>query len=227
MTDSTSSDSETSSRSGLANLKIRKKKNRKPLLSPQTSINNIWRCFSSPRPQLALAILPQDQSAKASSNGNDGNELLTEGRLRAVTECQRKVNEIIKECKRVNMRYRDRDWDLVSTHSDPRTPDWFLVVNCIAQVFDFADQGHCLNGLRQTMFDLGEISGPDTEPNAPGAVKRVHEIFSLPTFMKNVDGGDVKQGKLSNCWFVAGLTALANLEYGLTQTCAAHDTGIF
>ncbi|KAJ0128662.1 Uncharacterized protein HZ326_28246 [Fusarium oxysporum f. sp. albedinis] len=73
------------------------------------------------------------------------------------------------------------------------------------------------------MFDLGEISGPDTEPNAPGAVKRVHEIFSLPTFMKNVDGGDVKQGKLSNCWFVAGLTALANLEYGLTQACAAHD----
>ncbi|KAI8401678.1 hypothetical protein FOFC_18547 [Fusarium oxysporum] len=76
------------------------------------------------------------------------------------------------------------------------------------------------------MFDLGEISGPDTEPNAPGAVKRVHEIFSLPTFMKNVDGGDVKQGKLSNCWFVAGLTALANLEYGLTQACAAHDIAL-
>ncbi|KAI3571715.1 hypothetical protein IWW34DRAFT_824668 [Fusarium oxysporum f. sp. albedinis] len=151
-----------------------------------TSINNIWRCFSSPRPQHALAILPLDQSEKDSSNDNHGNELLTEGRLRAVTECQRKVNEIIKECRRVNMRYRDRDWDL-------------------------------------TMFDLGEISGPDTEPNAPGAVKRVHEIFSLPTFMKNVDGGDVKQGKLSNCWFVAGLTALANLEYGLTQACAAHD----
>ncbi|QKD57627.2 uncharacterized protein FOBCDRAFT_119832, partial [Fusarium oxysporum Fo47] len=151
-----------------------------------TSINNIWRCFSSPRPQHALAILPLDQSEKDSSNDNHGNELLTEGRLRAVTECQRKVNEIIKECRRVNMRYRDRDWDL-------------------------------------TMFDLGEISGPDTEPNAPGAVKRVHEIFSLPTFMKNVDGGDVKQGKLSNCWFVTGLTALANLEYGLTQACAAHD----
>ncbi|EXK25332.1 hypothetical protein FOQG_14655 [Fusarium oxysporum f. sp. raphani 54005] len=76
------------------------------------------------------------------------------------------------------------------------------------------------------MFDLGEISGPDTEPNAPGAVKRVHEIFSLPTFMNNVDGEDVKQGKLSNCWFVAGLTALANLEHGLTQTCAAHDTEV-
>ncbi|EXL66714.1 hypothetical protein FOPG_17130 [Fusarium oxysporum f. sp. conglutinans race 2 54008] len=205
MAHSTSSDSESSSRSGLTDLKIRKKKSKKPLLSPQTSINNIWRCFSSPRPQHALAILPLDQSEKDSSNDNHGNELLTEGRLRAVTECQRKVNEIIKECRRVNMRYRDRDWDLV---------------------FDFADQGHCLNGLRQTMFDLGEISGPDTEPNAPGAVKRVHEIFSLPTFMKNVDGGDVKQGKLSNCWFVAGLTALANLEYGLTQACAAHDIGI-
>ncbi|KAG8664296.1 uncharacterized protein FPOAC1_014003 [Fusarium poae] len=205
MTHSTSSDSESSSRSGRVNLKTRKKKKKKPLLSPQTSINNIWRCFSSPRPQQALAILPLDQPEKAAPNGNHSNELLTEGRLRAVTQCQRKVNEIVKECKRVNMRYRDHDWDLL---------------------FDFADQGHCLNGLRQTIFDLGEVSCLDTESNAPGAVKRVHEIFSLPTFMKNVDGGDVKQGKLSNCWFVAGLTALANLEHGLTQTCAAHDTGV-
>ncbi|KAH7186432.1 hypothetical protein DER44DRAFT_816911 [Fusarium oxysporum] len=92
---------------------------------------------------------------------------LTQRALREA--CQRKVNEIVKECKRVNMRYRDRDWDLL---------------------FDFADQGHCLNGLRQTIFDLGEISCLDTEPNAPG------------------------------------LTALANLEYGLTQTCAAHDTEV-
>ncbi|KAF4332354.1 hypothetical protein FBEOM_13850 [Fusarium beomiforme] len=80
--------------------------------------------------------------------------------------------------------------------------------------------------IGSTLFDLGETSCLDTEPNAPGAVKRVHEIFSLPTFMKNVDGGDVKQGKLSNCWFVASLTALANLEYGLTQICAAHDTEV-
>jgi hypothetical protein len=67
----------------------------------------------------------------------------------------------------------------------------------------------------------------DNEADVPGAVKRVREIFSQPTFMSNVDGGDVKQGKLSNCWFVAGLTALANLEDGLNQTCAAHDTGTF
>jgi hypothetical protein len=129
MTHSTSSDSESSSRSGRVNLKTRNKKKKKPLLSPQTSINNIWRCFSSPRPQQALTVLPLDQPEKAALNGNHSNELLTEGRLRAVTQCQRKVNEIVKECKRVNMRYRDRDWDLVSTHIDPRTPDWFLVVN--------------------------------------------------------------------------------------------------
>lgn len=58
----------------------------------------------------------------------------------------------------------------------------------------------------------------------PKAVKRVHEIFEKPTFMKQVTGADVKQGSLGNCWFIAGLSALANVENGLKRICVEYDT---
>lgn len=55
-------------------------------------------------------------------------------------------------------------------------------------------------------------------------MKRVHEIFEAPTFMKNVTPGDVKQGSLGDCWIMAGLTSMANLEDGIKRICVAHDT---
>ncbi|KAK2666219.1 Peptidase C2, calpain family [Fusarium oxysporum f. sp. vasinfectum] len=62
------------------------------------------------------------------------------------------------------------------------------------------------------MFDIGETSHFDKEADVPDAVKRVHKISTQPIYMKHMGGADVKQGKLNNCWYVAGLTALANLE---------------
>lgn len=42
--------------------------------------------------------------------------------------------------------------------------------------------------------------------------------------MKNVTPGDVKQGSLGDCWIMAGLTSMANLEDGIKRICVAHDT---
>lgn len=58
----------------------------------------------------------------------------------------------------------------------------------------------------------------------PKAVKRVHEIFESPTFMGEVNGGDVKQGSLGDCWLMASFTALSNVEDGLKRICVAHNT---
>lgn len=60
--------------------------------------------------------------------------------------------------------------------------------------------------------------------NIPKAVKRVHEIYEKPTFMENVLPGDIKQGNLGNCWFVASLTGLANVEDGIKRICVEYDT---
>lgn len=58
----------------------------------------------------------------------------------------------------------------------------------------------------------------------PKAVKRVHEIYEKPTFMENVDGSDIRQGNLGDCWLLAAMTALANVEGGVKRTCVAYDT---
>lgn len=52
----------------------------------------------------------------------------------------------------------------------------------------------------------------------------MHEIFENPTFMGSVLPGDIKQGSLGNCWFVASLTGLANVPDGIRRICVEYDT---
>lgn len=88
-----------------------KTKKRKP--PPQQIINRIWKRFSNKRFNKALAVLPFDPVAPPAVSGS-ANDLLNAGYERAAEECRRKVKKIIQECRRVNMRYRDPGWDLVS-----------------------------------------------------------------------------------------------------------------
>lgn len=99
--------------------KERKKKDlQKP---PQERINSIWERFSQKKFSKALAVLPF-APVQASSAGDRGNELLEAGYERAAEECRRKVRKIISECRRINTRYRDPSFDLVSGRS--------CLVNC-------------------------------------------------------------------------------------------------
>ncbi|KAK9414098.1 putative Calpain catalytic domain-containing protein [Seiridium unicorne] len=180
----------------------KKKKKRKP--SPQRSINKIWRHFAAKKFTKALAILPFDP-VPLPSNQDRPNELLNAGYERAAEECRRKVKKIIQECKRVNTRYRDPGWDI----------DWDLKMV----------KGNTLNYLGSHKFD---IYGPRLSSSTaiPKSVKRVHEIYQNPTFMENLDAGDVKQGNLGDCWLIASLSALANVEDGVKRMCVEYDTRI-
>lgn len=90
-----------------------KKKTKKKKTPPQPSINHIWKKFQNKKFDKALAVLPFDPVLPPASSDKP-NELLSAGHERAVEECRRKVKKIIQECRRVNMRYRDPGWDLVS-----------------------------------------------------------------------------------------------------------------
>jgi hypothetical protein len=89
----------------------KKKKKIKP--APQQAINRIWKKLQSRKPTTPLAILPFDPVLPPASPDR-ANESSSAGYDRAVEECRRKVRKIIKECRRVNTRYRDPGYDLVS-----------------------------------------------------------------------------------------------------------------
>ncbi|KAK1833638.1 hypothetical protein QBC39DRAFT_345707 [Podospora conica] len=83
------------------------KKKKKKKLPPQQNINRIWKRFSNK----ALSVLPFDPVLPPTIS-EQSNELLIAGYERAAEECRRKVKMMIQEGKRVNMRYRDPDWDV-------------------------------------------------------------------------------------------------------------------
>ncbi|KOS22143.1 Calpain-9 [Escovopsis weberi] len=181
------------------------KKKRKKRLPPQQSINRIWKKFSNRKFHKALCVLPFDPVVPQSSSDRP-NELLSNGYEQAAEECRRKVQKIVQECRRVNMRYRDPGWDL----------DWDLKYQ----------KGDCLNYIGSDKFEITRSTLLGSKATVPKAVKRVHEIFEQPTFMKDVNGSDVKQGSLGDCWIMASLTALSNVENGIQRTCVAYDTKI-
>lgn len=89
-------------------------KKKKAKVPPQESIDKIWEKFSQKKFSKALAVLPFSP-APASTATERGNELLCAGYERAAEECRRRVRKIIAECRRINSRYRDPGWDIVST----------------------------------------------------------------------------------------------------------------
>lgn len=109
------------------------KKKKKRKLPPQQSINRIWKRFSNKRFNKALAVLPFDPVLPPTISERS-NELLSAGYERAAEECRRKVKKIIQECRRVNMRYRDNGWDLVSVCLPVPAAKraWMPVAACLA-----------------------------------------------------------------------------------------------
>jgi hypothetical protein len=89
----------------------KKKKKKKP--PPQQSINKIWRRFATKKYTKALSVLPFDP-VPLPSTSEAPNEFYGAGYERARDECSRRVKKIIQECRRVNTRYRDPGFDLVS-----------------------------------------------------------------------------------------------------------------
>lgn len=106
---------------------------------------------------------------------------------------------------------------------------WFKLTSLLPiQDWDFKwEKGHCLNSLGKKKFELCRSNLTSPNAHIPKGVKRVHEIFENPTFMGSLLPGDIKQGSLGNCWFVASLTGLANVPDGIRRICVEYDTSKF
>lgn len=108
-------------------------------------------------------------------------------------ECIRDVARITNECERLNQGYRDPHFDI----------EWDLK----------SGQRNCLDGLSRFSPDL-----------KPKGVKRVTDIFEKPQFYVNGPvAGDVRQGRDGDCYFMAALCGLGNMEGLIARVCVAQE----
>ncbi|KAJ3285299.1 hypothetical protein HDU79_007449 [Rhizoclosmatium sp. JEL0117] len=117
-----------------------------------------------------------------------------------VEECKARVAAIAAACRKQNIRFRDRFFDLK---------------------FDEYD---CLNSLSKPDESLWDLF--DSMPrNASGSCERIPKLFDKPTFFK--DGGmlpgDIEQGYEGDCWFLAALSILASDPELLLRIMVARD----
>ncbi len=92
---------------------------RKPDPTPQEVINRIWSKFCTPKFSQATTLLPRADKSPLSrtavivpSEPLGDNPLVTEDYERAVRECRVRVDKLVQECRRLNLRYRDPDFDI-------------------------------------------------------------------------------------------------------------------
>ncbi|TKA45628.1 hypothetical protein B0A54_04167 [Friedmanniomyces endolithicus] len=115
----------------------------------------------------------------------------------AAEECKGKVKAIVEECKRLNRKYVDYQFDL---EAGP----------------------YPLQDLRGVYPQAIMRSDGSVEP--PPWVKRVEDIFDKPQFY--VDGAtptDVHQGSSGDCWFLAALMAISAKKDLVEKLCVARD----
>lgn len=84
--------------------------------TPQDSIDQFWACFTSKFPGKPQRILPANVYAKTkaakSPKGVIHGQAAIKSYEQASAECIAAVEKIAKECRRVNMKYRDPHFDI-------------------------------------------------------------------------------------------------------------------
>jgi hypothetical protein len=118
----------------------------------------------------------------------------------AAAVCKAKVAKIVKECRRVNQKYRDPHFDL---ELDLK---W---------------------GSRDTLESLCNTKEKQDPGFRPKSVKRVKDIFDEPKFY--IDGptaNDVRQGRDGDCWLLAALCTLSNKPSLIERVCVARDEDV-
>jgi hypothetical protein len=117
--------------------------------------------------------------------------------------CRAKVDKIVKECRRINKRYRDPHFDLETD------------LKC-----GFRDCLQSLSGFN----DAGAPPGADFKPLG---AKRVVDIFDRPQlYIDGPTATDVRQGRDGDCWLMAALCTLSNKKGLIEKLLVAHDQDV-
>lgn len=156
-------------------------------------------------PLPAFTILPKNIHAKKAGENAPKGTVEGENAVASYEEaakiCKEKVAKIVKECRRVNQKYRD-------THFDIEFDLKWGVRDCLSML-------------------SGETEESWWENFSPGSVKRVTDIFENPQFfVGGATANDIRQGRDGDCWFMAALCTLGNKEGLIEKICVARDEQI-
>jgi hypothetical protein len=197
---------------------------------------------------VATSIIPQqndfsDRAAKRASAKSLGPAKTTQQSYEdAAAQCRHKVAQIVRECRRVNQKYRDPHFDLEIDLKLNRR-------DCLDSLDNVKDDDrsddYCRDPPLKDRFDMApppmsatsalgmldrierENAAPDGDGESklrPLAVKRVVDIFDEPKFF--IDGPtahDVRQGRDGDCWLMAALCTISNKLGLIEKCCVAHD----
>ncbi|KAF7531101.1 hypothetical protein G7054_g9202 [Neopestalotiopsis clavispora] len=171
---------------------------RKKQQAPQDAIDEFWTKFNTKTPGKATTVIPHNSYVRLAAKHARKTGITTQASYDEAAEvCKAKVSKIVKECRRINQKYRDPHFDL----------EWDLKW-----------------GKRDTLETLHNIKDPDPSEFKPKSVKRVPDIFDNPQFY--IDGptaSDVRQGRDGDCWLMAALCTLSNKPSLIERCCVARD----
>ncbi|KAG0652956.1 hypothetical protein D0Z07_0085 [Hyphodiscus hymeniophilus] len=164
--------------------------------SPQAAIDEFWEKFDSKTPGRGKSLLFACSVTEAVPKGTIKGENAVASYEEAVAICKDKVAKIVRECKRVNQKYRDPHFDIE---------------------FDLKW------GVRDCLTMLGDTTEVDSGFR-PGSVKRVGDIFDNPKFyISGATANDIRQGRDGDCWFMAALCTLGNKPGLIDKVCVARN----
>jgi hypothetical protein len=187
---------------------------------PQKGIDDFWDKFSTKHPGKIFTILPDNLYAKrAAAHGPKGaipGENAVASYQEAADACRAKVEKIVRECRRINQKYRDPhfdiEYDFKRSQMAPEIPS------------------DCLSALNEDRTEFQPMSVKRIE--VTWSRSRVYrcvanvgqDIFEKPQFfIEGATANDVRQGNDGDCWFMSALCTLSNKEGLIQRVCVARD----
>ncbi|KAF2472364.1 cysteine proteinase [Lindgomyces ingoldianus] len=170
---------------------------------PQRGLNEFWDKFTTKHPGKIFTILPDNLYAKRAAahapKGTIPGQNAVASYEEAADACKKKVAKIVKECRRLNQKYRDPHFDIESDFKRSQmNPD--IPPDCLTT----------LNEDRSTF--------------QPMSVKRIEDIFEKPRFfIEGASASDVRQGNDGDCWLMSALCTISNKEGLVQRVCVARD----
>lgn len=206
----------------------------------------------------ATSIIPQNEVAeraakRASAKSKAPAKTTQQSYEEAAEQCRRKVDQIVKECRRVNAKYRDPHFDLefdlkfgrrdcLDSLDNERKGNNRRRYAGGRRGRDSPLKDRLVNSDKAPPPTSGTIMGllsmVDKEKTVtadgdtkrifrPQAVKRVIDIFDNPQFFVNgPTANDVRQGRDGDCWLMAALCTLSNKSGLIERCCIAHDVDV-